>query len=140
MPDNAPVLWLPPGTSQEDRPQYYDQLALVIHDLYKEDPTYVIDQLLELIEDASYSDVVTVINEYIIQPDGPVYAGPGLGGGWIDEDVRINLVEGGPVSIEEMMANSEDIGNRWPDGSLMDEPFDLNNPEHRELMGIPDPE
>lgn len=51
--------------------------------------------------------------------------------GWLPEEVadRWRKLEGDP-------GEDHDIGNRWPDGVLRSEVFDIMNPRHRELMGI----
>lgn len=135
-------LWLPSSVEFTDEEveerrkakDFFEQLALKIRDAYREDPTLTINDLLERLgEDVGYDHIVFVLNEFKIVDGEPQYAGQGLGGGWIEESERIKLITGFDAPIPE----HEDIGNRWPDGSLREEVFDPENNVHRAEFNLP---
>lgn len=139
--DNRSELWLPSSvefTEEEEqenknrRDRFY-QLAQEIASAYLVDPTLTIEQIGEQIEGAEHQDVVFILNEFSVNEDGEaVHVGQGRGGNWIPEEVRVSLVS-------EVGGDPKDIGYRWPDASLREGPFDIENEDHRAEMGIQAP-
>ena len=48
--------------------------------------------------------------------------------GWLPKEIA--------EQYRETRTESIFIGNRWPDGSLREEPFDINNDDHLREMGL----
>lgn len=85
-----------------------NELAEHIRDALSDNPTLTQAQLAEMLE-ADIADVTAVLDQYEVLEDGTLqHNGPGQGGGWV------------PARPEELQ--STDIGWRWPDGSVRDEP------------------
>lgn len=99
----------------------YDELAVVIFEKLGENPHLTLNLLASSI-DATVQDVATVIDEYEIVDGKPVHNGPGQGGSWLPERYRADMrTAEAPVQL----------GYRWPDNSLRDVAFDINDPDHR---------
>lgn len=101
--------------------------AEALRDFYKENPEGTIDEAVEVldIEDFGHQDVAEILNSHFVDEDGNIEnLGFGQGGGWV------------LLPNQELVGT--DIGYRWPDRQLREEPFDPENPEHRKLAGLPD--
>lgn len=109
----------------------HNSLAQQVADLYIANPTLTINLVASHL-DTTIQDVTLVLDSFKVVGGVPIYCGPGGGGGWIEESERIKLVSGFDAPVLE----HEDLGNRWPDGSLRDEPFDILNAEHRAEFGV----
>lgn len=94
-------------------------------------PTLVISSLAYRL-DSEERDIQYVLDSYEVIDGVPVHNGPGQGGSWLPEEHRAQMV---PV----VATDDEEIGYRWPDGSLRDMPFDIGNAEHRAEFNLPDP-
>lgn len=113
----------------------HDSLAQRVADLYVANPTLTTNLVASQL-DSTVQDVAFVLDSFEVVGGVPVYVGPGKGGGWIEESERVKLVTGFDAAVLE----HEDIGNRWPDGSLREEPFNIHNEKHRAEFGIADPD
>lgn len=85
-----------------------DALALEVHAALSADSELTVGELAKQL-DASFDDVYFVLDEYYVDPDGPVHHGPGQGGNWV------------PVAQQELAfapGESAEIGRRGPDGEL----------------------
>lgn len=112
--------------------EIHDELAQKVADLYASNPTLTTN-LVASQTDSTVQDVAFVLDSYEVVDGMPVYVGPGRGHGWIEESERVKLVTG----FDAPQIVHEDIGNRWPDGSLRDVPFDIENNEHRTEFNLP---
>lgn len=101
-----------------------DELALKVKEAYAENPHLTVNLAASHIGDCSVQDVVTVLDEYVVTDDGVEHVGAGQGGGWA------------PSIVPEFEPTM--IGWRWPDQSIREIPFDIDDPEHREAMGVTD--
>jgi hypothetical protein len=131
MTVNPTELWLPSSVEftdeelqerQREKDMYY-QLAEKVRDYYKENPDHLLEHVVNAL-DSNVTDVTFVLNEFRVQDNGSVeHMGQGMGGGWVP-----------PATISA--GEPEQLGYRWPDGELRDEPFNIENEQHRESMGI----
>lgn len=109
-----------PGTYD---PEIHDPLAERVLEIYGQNPRLTINLVASSL-DAHYLDVTYVLDAYEVVDGVPTHGGPGQGGGWVPPELQ----------PEEITIKSMDIGSRWPDGSLRDIPFDIDNPAHLEEM------
>jgi hypothetical protein len=106
----------------------HDELATQIRSALAINPTMTVNLLASQLE-TTVQDVAFVLDEFFCHEKSIEHVGPGQGGGWIDEEIRAELVK-----PEEPLF----IGYRWPDGSVnTTTPFDITNDEHRSAVGLP---
>lgn len=101
------------------------ELAERLRDLYRSNPHLTINIAASQL-DSTVDEVTLVLDEYLVTEEGVEHVGPGQGGGWAPEV---------QPEFETVF-----VGFRWPDNSLRADPFDINNEQHREEMGIALPE
>lgn len=96
-------------------------------------PTLTVDRLAYRL-DATQQEVADVIDSYEVIDGEPVFNGPGQGGSWLPPEHRVQI-----TAPFDVIDQGKDIGNRWPDGSLREEVFNIDNPEHVAEMSAPVP-
>jgi hypothetical protein len=93
-------------------------IARELKELLSHDAGLEVSQLAEEIG-VSQEDVAHVLDTYAPTEDGVEQVGVGRGGGWVNIDAARKA--GALVGLIPLAP--EDIGYRWPDGELREEPY-----------------
>lgn len=97
-------------------------LALDIRDFLANNQDATIPEIAEALQ--LDEDVVSsILNTHLVEGDEITEVAPGQGGGWVP-------------AAPMRPAEPEQLGYRWPDSKLREEPFNAENPEHRKLVGL----
>jgi hypothetical protein len=102
------------------------ELALVLKEVYSINPHLTINIAASQIGNCTVQEVEAVLDEYLVTEDGVEHIGPGQGGGWAP-------------SVKPEFTEPEFIGYRWPDLTLQDIPFDINNKDHIAALKVGGP-
>lgn len=79
--------------------------------------------------DVPEDQIIHILHNYSPDGNGGVSRMPdGQGGGWLPEEIA--------QQYRSTRDEPEQLGYRWPDGELREEPFDMDNPDHLAAMGL----
>lgn len=111
-------------------PELHDDLAGKVQEAYRINPHLTINICASQLN-AQMNDVAFVLDSFDASSVPPKYIGPGQGGEWVGPDHQAQMR---PLNIEEV---GQDTGlHRWPDGIMRGDPFDIENPDHLDQIGL----